>query len=325
MTVERDTFAGMAAFLAAVDEGSFSRAATKLGLTPSGVSKLIARLEQRLDVQLFHRTTRRIQLTELGSFYFERVRRIFDDVRTLETEIEESRDKPRGLLRVTAPVVLGQIRIMPVVVAFRAEFPDVRVDLILEDSVVDVIEERIDVAIRMTATPPMAYVARKLGDDRRLLCASPTYLERRGRPRHPKDLEAHDCLVFWADGAPVPWKVKDKTGKSASLRVCGPLQTNNTLALRDAALAGLGIADLPAYLATEDVRRGRLESVLDDFVAFDRAVYAVYPPGRSVPARSREFVRVLARDYAEEEARFANAAMWSSSARRNAGRASQRA
>jgi DNA-binding transcriptional LysR family regulator len=302
MTVERDTFAGMAAFLAAVDEGSFSRAAAKLGLTPSGVSKLIARLEERLDVQLFHRTTRRIELTDLGTFYFERVRRIFDDVRTLETEIEESRDKPRGLLRITAPVVLGQIRILPVVVAFRAEFPEVRVDLILADPVVDLIEERIDVAIRMTASPPMAYVARKLGDDRRLFCASPTYLGRRGRPRHPKDLEAHDCLVFCADGAPVPWRVKDKAGKSVSLRVCGPLQTNNTLALRDAAIAGLGIADLPVYLAAEELRTGRLESVLDDFVAFDRAVYAVYPPGRSVPARSREFVRVLARDYAEENA-----------------------
>jgi DNA-binding transcriptional LysR family regulator len=302
MTVERDTFAGMAAFLAAVDEGSFSRAAAKLGLTPSGVSKLIARLEERLDVQLFHRTTRRIQLTDLGTFYFERVRRIFDDVRTLETEIEESRDKPRGLLRVTAPVVLGQIRVLPVVVAFRAEFPDVRVDLILSDSVVDLIEEQIDVAIRMTASPPMSYVARKLGEDRRLFCASPTYLERRGRPRHPRDLDAHDCLVFFADGASVPWKVKDKAGKSASLRVCGPLQTNNTLALRDAATAGLGIADLPVYLVAEEIRAGRLESVLDDFVAFDRAVYAVYPPGRSVPARSREFVRLLARGYAEEDA-----------------------
>jgi DNA-binding transcriptional LysR family regulator len=302
MTVERDTFAGMAAFLAAVDEGSFSKAATKLGLTPSGVSKLIARLEERLDVQLFHRTTRKIQLTDLGTFYAERVRRIFDDVRTLETEIEESRDKPRGLLRVTAPVVLGQMRIVPVVVAFRAEFPDIRVDLILADRVVDLIEERIDVAIRMTAAPPLSYVARKLGDDRRLLCASPAYLERRGRPRHPKDLAAHDCLVFYADGAPVAWKVKDKTGKSVPLRVCGPLQINNTLALREAAIAGLGIADLPTYLADEDIGRGRLESVLDDFVAFDRAVYAVYPPGRSVPARSREFVRVLARDYAEGDA-----------------------
>jgi DNA-binding transcriptional LysR family regulator len=301
VTIERDTFAGMAAFIAAVDEGTFSRAAVKLGLTPSGVSKLIARLEDRLDARLFHRTTRRIQLTDLGAFYFERARRIFDDVRSLETEIDDGRDTPRGLLRVTAPVVLGQVRIVPVVVAFRAEFPDVRIDLILTDRVVDPIEERIDVAIRMTATPPAAFVAKKLGDDRRRFCASPSYLARRGRPRHPADLAGHDCLVFYADGASVPWKLRDKAGKPTSLRVCGPLQTNNTLALRDAAIGGLGIADLPLYLAAEDLRVGRLESVLDDFAVVDRAVYAVYPSGRSVPARSREFVRVLARDYAERD------------------------
>lgn len=303
MTLERDSFAGMMALLATVDEGSFSKAASKLGITPSAVSKLIGRLEDRLEIQLFHRTTRRIQLTDIGLFYFERVRRIFDDVHTLESEIEESHDKPRGLLRVTAPVVLGQMRILPIVVAFRAEFPKVRIDLILADEVVDLIEERIDVAIRMTATPPMSYVARKLGDDRRLFCASPAYLARRGRPEHPHDLEKHDCLVFYADGSPVPWTVKGKAGKSTSVRVCGPLQVNNTLALRDAAIAGLGIADLPAYLATEEIRRGRLESVLDDFTVVERAVYAVYPLGRSVAARARELVRVLAREYAEDDVR----------------------
>jgi DNA-binding transcriptional LysR family regulator len=302
MAVERDTFAGMAALLAAVEGGSFSRAAAKLGLTPSGVSKLVARLEERLDVQLFHRTTRRMQLTEVGVFYYERARRIFDDVHSLEREIEESRDKPRGMLRVTAPVVLGQIRILPAVVAFRSECPEVRVDLILADRVVDLVEERIDVAVRMTASPPMSYVARKLGDDRRFFCASRDYLARRGRPQHPQDLARHDCLVFCADGAPVAWKVLSAAGKPASLRVCGPLQTNNTLALRDAAIAGLGIADLPGYLAAEDIRAGRLESVLDAFVAMERAVYAVYPPGRAVPVRAREFVRVLSREYAAADA-----------------------
>jgi LysR family transcriptional activator of dmlA len=302
MAVERDTFAGMAALLAAVEEGSFSKAAAKLGLTPSGVSKLVARLEERLDVQLFHRTTRRMQLTEIGVFYFERARRIFDDVHSLESEVEESREKPRGVLRVTAPVVLGQIRVVPAVVAFRAEYPEVKVDLILADRVVDLVEERIDVAVRMTASPPVSYVARKLGDDRRVFCASRSYLARRGRPQRPKDLERHDCLVFCADGASVPWKVLSAAGKPVSLRVCGPLQADNTLALRDAAVAGLGIADLPAYLANVDVRAGRLESVLGDFVATERSVYAVYPPARAVPVRAREFVRVLTREYAAADA-----------------------
>jgi LysR family transcriptional activator of dmlA len=300
MAIDRDTFAGMQAFLVAVEEGSFSRAATKLGLTPSGVSKLVSRLEEKLDVRLLHRTTRQMQLTDIGTFYVDRARRIFDDVRELEGELEGSTDAPRGLLRVTAPALLGHHRVLPAVIAFRRAFPQVRVDLLLVDHVVDLIEERIDVAVRMTATPPLSYVAKKLGDDTRKLCASPDYLARRGRPAHPSDLRGHDCLVFVTDGAPAPWKLRQGSGKTTSVRVCGPLQTNSTSSLHEAALAGLGIADLPTYLVAGDLRAGRLESVLDGFVAPERAVYALYAAGRSVPARTRELVKMLLQRFDED-------------------------
>jgi LysR family transcriptional regulator, transcriptional activator for dmlA len=302
MTIDRDTFAGMGAFLAAVEEGSFSRAATKLGLTPSGVSKLVARLEEKLDVRLFHRTTRQMQLTDIGTFYLDRARRIFDDVRALQDEIERSTDEPRGLLRVTAPVVLGHHRVLPAVISFRKAFPEVKVALHLVDHLVDLVDERIDVAVRMTASPPLSYVAKKLGDDTRRLCASHDYLARRGRPARPSDLQKHDCLVFVTEGAPVSWKLRSEAGKPVSVRVCGPLQANNTLSLRQAALAGLGIADLPSYLVADDVRAGRLEPVLEDFVAPERAVYALYAAGPSLPARSREFVKLLVRHFHEDEA-----------------------
>jgi LysR family transcriptional activator of dmlA len=300
MTIDRDTFAGMGAFLAAVEEGSFSRAATKLGLTPSGVSKLVGRLEERLDVRLFHRTTRQMQLTDIGAFYLDRARRIFDDVRALEIDVEQSTDAPRGTLRVTAPALLGHHRVLPVVIAFQKAFPAVKVDLVLVDDVVDLIEERIDVAVRMTASPPLSYVAKKLGEDTRRLCASRDYLARRGRPARPSDLQKHDCLVFVAHGAPVPWKLRPEVGKPASVRVCGPLQTNSVLSLREAALAGLGVADLPSYLVGDDLRAGRLESVLDEFVAPERAVYALYMSGRSMPARAREFVKLLVQRFEDD-------------------------
>jgi LysR family transcriptional regulator, transcriptional activator for dmlA len=290
----------MGAFLAAVEEGSFSRAATKLGLTPSGVSKLVARLEERLDVRLFHRTTRQMQLTAIGAFYLDRARRIFDDVRALEAELEQSTDAPRGLLRVTAPAVLGHHRVLPAVISFRRAFPDVKVDLLLADDLVDLIEQRIDVAVRMTASPPLSYVAKKLGDDTRKLCASRDYLARRGRPARPSDLQKHDCLVFVTGGIPAPWGLRSDSGKPASVRVCGPLQTNSVLSLRDAALAGLGIADLPSYLVADDFQAGRLEPVLDEFVTSERTVYALYASGRSAPARSREFVKLLVRCFDEE-------------------------
>jgi len=296
MAIDRDTFAGMAAFLASVEEGSFSKAAQKLSLTPSGVSKLVSRLEEHLDARLFHRTTRQMQLTDVGTFYFDRARRIFDDVRALEAEMERTDDAPRGQLRVTAPALLGRARVLPAVLAFRKAFPVVKVDLMLVDRVVDLIDERIDVAVRMTANPPLSYVAKKLGEDARKLCASPAYLATKGRPSHPRELGDHDCLVFIADGVPVPWKVR-VDGKRVSVRVCGPMQSNDTSALHEAALAGEGIADLPLYLVADDLRAGRLESVLDAFVAPERAVYALYVGGRSVPARAREFVKVLLRHF----------------------------
>jgi DNA-binding transcriptional LysR family regulator len=301
MNLERDSLAAMAAFLATVEEGSFSGAATKLDLTPSGVSKLVGRLEARLKVRLFHRTTRQMRLTHAGDIYFERSRRIFDDLRLLEDAVVESDDTPRGLLRVTAPVVLGHVRVLPAVLAFRKAFPNVRIDFLLVDRVVDLIEERIDIAVRMTASPPLSYVAKKLCDDIRVLCASPDYLAQRGRPAVPQDLKEHDCLAFIpgpTDAAPATWKLRSTSGKPVAIRVCGPLQTNNTLSLHQAALAGLGIADLPAYLVTKDLRAGRLEVVLGDFVAFDRSVYAVYAPGHSIPTRVREFVKLLMAQFA---------------------------
>jgi DNA-binding transcriptional LysR family regulator len=303
MALERDTLTAMAAFLAAVDEGSFSAAAAKLGMTPSGVSKLVARLERRLKGRLFHRSTRQMKLTDMGAIYVERSRRIFEDLDALQTVMVERDDVPRGVLRVTAPVVLGHVRVLPAVVAFRKAFPEVKVDLLLVDRVVDLIDESIDLAIRMTASPPQASVARKLGDDVRALCASPEYLARRGRPTRPQDLKKHDCLAFLpgaaGDGPTAPWKLRSEAGKPLALRVCGPMQMNNTLSLREACLAGLGIADLPAYLVAEDLGAGRLQSVLDEFVVVDRAIYAVYAPGRPTPARVREFVKVLLRQFEE--------------------------
>ncbi len=302
MNVDRDTFGAMAAFLAAVEEGSFSAAAVKLRLTPSAVSKLVGRLEDRLKVRLFHRTTRQMTVTAIGRTYFERARRIFDDLESLESAMEQVDDTPRGLLRVTAPVVLGHVRVLPAVVALRRAFPEVKVDLLLVDRVVDLIEERVDIAVRMTASPPMSYVAKKLGDDERTLCASPDYLARRGKPARPQDLKTHECLVFIPGGLDAPtatWRLRAEGGKAQEVRVCGSLHVSNTLSLREAALAGLGIADLPSYLVADDLAAGRLVSVLGSYVAVDRVVYAIYPAGVAVPARVRELLKLLIAQFAD--------------------------
>ncbi|AUX45178.1 LysR family transcriptional regulator [Sorangium cellulosum] len=300
MRNDRESFAGMTAFITSVEEGSFSAAAEKLRLTPSGVSKLVSRLEERLKVRLLQRTTRRMQLTQVGRAYYERARRIFEELDALEREVESHDDAPRGTLRLTAPTVLGHVRVLPLVLSFQDTYPEVNVELLLNDRVVDLVEEGIDVAVRMTASPPLSFVARKLGDDARVLCASPAYLSRRGRPSHPRDLADHDCIVFLAGGAvDDTWRLKPdpRSGEVEGVRVRGRFQANNTLSLREAALAGLGIVNLPDYLVGDDLRSGRLVAVLEGLVPVERAVYAVYPQAPFVPARVRELVRHLAEGF----------------------------
>jgi LysR family transcriptional regulator, transcriptional activator for dmlA len=300
---ERDSFTGMAAFVASVEEGSFSAAAEKLGLTPSGVSKLISRLEERLSVRLIQRTTRSMQLTQVGRAYLDRARRILDDFDALDREIERHDETPRGTLCVTAPALLGHVRVLPLLLSFQEAFPEIKIDLMLSDRVLDFIDERVDVAIRMTATPPLSFVARKLDDDERLLCASPSYLARRGHPSAPRDLAEHDCLLFVVNTAEDTWRLKadESSDKVESVHVGGRFQSNNTLSLRDAALAGLGIANLPRYLVDGELTAGRLVVVLPGLVPLDRSMYALYSPSPFLPARVRELVKHLVKGFTREQ------------------------
>jgi LysR family transcriptional regulator, transcriptional activator for dmlA len=300
MRNDRDSFAGMAAFITAIEEGSFSAAAAKLGLTPSGVSKLVSRLEERLKVRLIQRTTRRMQLTQVGRAYFERALRIRDEFDALEREIESHDDRPRGALRVTAPTVLGHVRVLPLLLSFQEAFPDVKVELLLSDQVFDLVEERIDVAIRMTASLPLSFVAKKLDDDVRVLCASPEYLSRRGHPNHPRDLANHDCIVFVTGSAAAPWRLKidARSSEVEGVQVRGRFQSNNTLSLRDAAIAGLGIASLSKYLVDDALKAEKLVAVLSGFVPLERAIYALYAPSPFIPAKVRELVKHLAEGFA---------------------------
>ncbi len=286
---------GMAALVTLAEAGSFSSAADRLGITPSAMSKLVARLEDRLGTRLVQRTTRKMQLTEAGVGYAIHARRILEDIDTVDREIQSRDPRPRGTLRVTAPAVLGHVRVLPVVIAFQRENPDVKVRLDLSDRVVDMVEEGIDVAVRMMAEPPLALVARKLDDDARVLCARPDYLERRGHPRSPDDLSSHECIVFAAGPSSDVWRFRCAP-KSADLRtvqVSGRLSVGSTLSLRDAALGGLGIADLPRYLVEDDLRTGKLVSVLPRFIINERSVFALYAPSPFVPTKVRAFVEAL--------------------------------
>ncbi|MEA2698996.1 MAG: hypothetical protein QOI66_3267 [Myxococcales bacterium] len=306
MSLVKDTpemIRGMSALVMIADCGTFSAAGEKLGLTPSAVSKLVSRLETRLRVRLVNRTTRSLQLTDVGASYCLRARQILDDLEGVERDIQSRNPDPTGVLRITAPVLLGNERVLPIVLGFARQYTDVRVHLDLTDRLVDMLDERIDVGIRITADPPGAMVAKKLDDDRRVLCASPGYLANRGTPRTPDDLAAHDCIVFVSGRQPPScWKLRTKAPGSETrmVPIAGRLHINNTLAMREAAANGFGIADLPHYLVKDDLRKKQLVSVLPDFVVVERSVFAVYVPSRFIPAKIRFVVKALEQGFREK-------------------------
>ena len=302
MADKRESINGMTALVATVSAGSFSRAAARLGMTPSGVSKLVARLEQRLGVQLVQRTTRAMQLTEAGAFYYDRASRVLDEIDGLERDLEGHHRHPRGRLLVTAPTVLGEALLMPVVIGYQRRYPEVTVAVVLTDRLVDVIAEGFDIAIRMTDRPPETFVARKLADDVRTLCASPGYLRKHGRPDVPADLAQHRCIMFVTPRGPNPWYLRRELdgpndgpneAKIEPFAFKGSLELNNTSAVHQAVMAGLGIADLPIYLVEDQLSAGRLVSVLAPYVPVRRTIYAIYVASRLVPAKTRAFLKAL--------------------------------
>ena len=284
----------MEVFVRAVEAGSFSAAARALGLTPSAVSKLVDRLESRLGVQLVKRSTRRLDLTPEGRSYLERSTAILADIEETEREVSEGGAAPRGLLRVNASIPFGTHQVVPLVPEFLARFPGITLDLSLTDAVIDLIEERADVAIRVGALRDSSLKARRLGESRRLVVASPAYLARAGTPREPADIARHACIAFNFRPALNEWPFR-VGGATVAVPVPRTVLANNGETVRDFALAGLGLARLGAFHVARDVEAGTLVPVLEEFDAGDaEQVHAIFMGHRRMPARVRVFLDFLA-------------------------------
>jgi DNA-binding transcriptional LysR family regulator len=290
---ERDLVSGMSVFVAVVETGSLAAAARRTRLTPSAVSKLVARLETRLGAQLLRRTTRSMTVTDAGQTFYERAGAVLAAIRGIEEEVAVGDVEPRGLVRVSASQFFGQGRVAPILVGFQKKFPRVSLDLDLTDRPVDMVGERTDVAVRITAAPPPSFVARRVGSIRRVLCASPAYLKNAPPPRRPGDLDRHSCLLIGGPSASPYWHFASDGAPRTSARIEPRLRVNSTLALHEAALAGLGIAELPSYLVEADLRARRLVRVLDQFAPTEIGVYVIYPPAALLPARVRALVKYL--------------------------------
>lgn len=288
-----DRLTAMQVFVRVVEAGSFVKAAEQLEISTTATSRLVANLETHLGTRLLQRTTRRLGLTEAGSAYFDRCQQIVGAVEEAEAQVGLEAQRPFGTLRVSGPVVFGMQHLAPLLAAYRARYPEVRVDISLADRIVDLVDEGFDVAIRIAGRLADTLVARRLTTIRIVVCASPGYLKRHGTPRVPSDLAKHNCLLYTIIDRPGEWTLEGPHG-STTTKVSGSLRSNNGDVLRTATLAGEGIVVQPSFMVGEDLRLGKLVPVLERFCQPDLAAYAVYPTRRHLPAKVRSFVDFLA-------------------------------
>lgn len=287
-----DRFDGMKALVTAVDQGGFAAAGRKLGLSRVQVSRMVGALEDHLGAQLLKRTTRTMALTEAGQVFVERARALVSQLEEAETAAGEATGELKGLLQVNAPMSFGVTEIAPAVADFMAQHPDITVSLILNDRFVDPYEEGFDITLRIAELEPSSLVARKICPIRRLMCASPAYLELHGRPRTPDDLANHALLHYGHLGTDLTWPVRGG-GSNGRLPVTPALCSNNGDVLKVACLAGRGITLLPAFIAAQELASGALVPVLEGFEPPPVALNAVYPPDKYRPAKTRAFVDFL--------------------------------
>ncbi|MBD8680198.1 LysR substrate-binding domain-containing protein [Pseudomonas sp. CFBP 13719] len=282
----------MGVFVAVAREGSLSAAARALGLTPSAVSRIIARTEQRLGTRLLLRTTRAISFTAEGQSYLRGARRILADLDEVEDTIADQ-GVPRGRLRISAALGHGRLAIVPLVAAFSARYPQIIVDLTLSDEVADILGGQADVAVRFGQLPDSPLTARRIGDTGQIIVASPDYLQRHGTPLQPEDLLQHNCLRFNFRRAEPNWPFA-RDGRTLSLKVSGNIECSSGEALAQLAREGAGVARIGEFSVATDLQQGNLVSLLEDWNPGDREpIHAVFVGGATMPARVRVFVDFL--------------------------------
>lgn len=288
--VAMDRLQAMRVFTTVVETGSFARAAEQLHLSATAASRHVAELEKHLGAQLLQRSTRRLNLTEIGTNYYDRCRSILADVEEAEAQAATSESQPRGMLRISLPTSFGIQYIAPAIPEFCKRYPDLHLELSFSDRIVDLVEEGIDMAVRITGDLKTNLVARKLAPVRMVCCASPAYLERYGTPRHPDDLRQHNCLTY--SYSPNVWEFA-REGREYHVQVKGRIGTNSGDMSRLAAVSGLGIDTLPTFLVCDELRNGKLVPVLEEYPIPPINVYAVYLPAARRAARIKAMVEHL--------------------------------
>ncbi|MBB5048237.1 DNA-binding transcriptional LysR family regulator [Rhodopseudomonas rhenobacensis] len=294
-----DTLALFQVFVRVVEAGSFTRVAAEQNSSQPTVSRQIAALEEHLGARLFIRTTRKLTLTDDGRGFYDRARLALEAVSEAEEAVGRRRARPSGTLRLATPVVFGRLRVIPHLKAFFARYPGVSVDLVMNDGYADLIEEAIDLAIRSGAIPDTALIAKRIASTRRVVVASPAYLQGRSIPQHPRDLAGHNCVAFSRAAAAVHWPFDGPDGP-LSHEVKGTFRTQNSEGTREAVMSGLGIGLLPIWHFTDEIETGRVVVLLAAFEPKPAPIHAVYPSRRLLPQKTRVMLDFLERQFARD-------------------------
>ena len=289
-----DRLRGVAEFVEVVDAGSFAAAGERLGVTRSAMAKIVDRLEQRLGVRLLQRTTRHLRLTDEGHAYYEQCCRVMTELGAAEAALEAGRRQPSGRLRITAPVLFGRQCVAPVMLKLVDRHPLLDVEMSVSDRVVDLVEDGFDIAVRIGPLPDHAtLVGRPLGVQRMGICASPSWLERNGRPSSIAELGAQVGIAYGRNGQSVPWRVLGEDGEVQQYRVVSRLCYDDLQAIADAAAAGAGLAWLPCWLMAPYLRDGRLSLVMDSNSVQGAEVHVMRPQSRHIPSKVRVAIDAL--------------------------------
>ncbi|PDT22612.1 LysR family transcriptional regulator [Rhizobium hidalgonense] len=278
-------FEGLAMFAKVAEERSFARAAKTLGVSVPTVSRAVARLEERLGARLFNRTSRQLALTDFGLRLVDSASRLYAEAEAAEDAARELSSSPRGMIRLAVPMAFGTRWLAPILPDFFELYPDISIDLHMSDAAVDLVGDGFDAALRIAVLQDSSLVARRLTPVARFILAAPSYLEKHGTPAHPSELTAHHCLGYAYRPRQDIWHLRNEAGEEETVIPTGPLRATNSQALIPMALRGLGIVELPEFMAHEYLADGRLKAILSDWKLLSGALYFVTPSARTRPAK----------------------------------------
>ena len=287
-----DKLTSMTVFVKVAKAGSFAGGARDLGISRAMATKHIMQLEGHLGTRLFNRTTRSLSLTEVGGSYLERCQQVLEEVEEMEAAVTHLQTEPRGVLKISAPQVIGATQIAPAIAEFLKLHPDLSVEMILQGNIGDLIDEGIDMAIHLGGVEDTSMIARKLASSPLVICGSPAYFEKHGEPKSPEDLAEHSCLINWAIPPRDQWRFKGAYG-DFMVKVSGRIQSNVADPIRVGAIEGLGLVMLPKYIVGRDIEKGKLKPVLEEYGLDPLEIHVIYPHRKYLSAKVRRFLDFL--------------------------------